>query len=252
MKHILCYGDSNLFGTNPSGGRWAYTERWTGLLAQALGDGYRILEEGLGGRTTCFDDPLEGQRNGLSQLPIMLHSHRPLDLVILSLGTNDCKHLYPTNTRIITKALEKLALLARDYPYGDGYPKPQVLLISPIHIGSEIASSSYATFDEQSVSLSKSLAGPLQEMAERNNFLFLDAAEFASSSTIDQLHMDKESHARLAEAVLSVVLKYFGDQRPAKVHSEESVPLSQEKTEQDEPTKKVHLPRSFGFFKRRQ
>ena len=62
MKTILCYGDSNTWRTIP---RWQdspipsdrYDEdtRWTQRLAKALGAEYRIIEEGLGGRTTIYD-----------------------------------------------------------------------------------------------------------------------------------------------------------------------------------------------------
>ncbi len=68
MHTILCYGDSNTFGTNPGGGRWGIDQRWTGLLGSMLGGSYRIIEEGLGGRTTVFDDPLEPKKNGLEYL----------------------------------------------------------------------------------------------------------------------------------------------------------------------------------------
>jgi len=213
MKHILCFGDSNLFGTNPSGGRWPLEQRWTGLLSSALGLEYRIIEEGLGGRTTVFDDPLEEDRNGSKQLPIMLHSHRPLDLVIISLGTNDCKTLFNANARIIAKALEKLALIVRTYPYGEAYPLPSVLIISPIHIGERVEESPFAAFDHDSYLLSTSLAPAIKAMAEKNDLLFLDASLVAPSSPIDQLHMDAEGHADLAKAILPILFRWFGDER---------------------------------------
>lgn len=86
MINILCFGDSNTFGTNPSGGRWGLHERWTSVLQDELGDGFRIIEEGLGGRVTVMEDELEGDKNGKRHLPVLLRSHRPLDLVILMLG----------------------------------------------------------------------------------------------------------------------------------------------------------------------
>ncbi|NCC12560.1 MAG: G-D-S-L family lipolytic protein [Spirochaetia bacterium] len=221
MKHILCFGDSNLFGTNPSGGRWPLDQRWTGLLSSALGPEYRIIEEGLGGRTTVFDDPLEENRCGLRHLPIMLHSHRPLDLVILSLGTNDCKLMFNTNAKIIAKAVEKLALIVKEYPYGEHYPIPQVLVISPIHSGRGVENSSFFGFDYQSHLLSKQLGPAIREMALKNKFLFLDASLVAQSSPIDQLHMDAEGHAALAKAILPLVLDWFGDDRAIDVRDQE-------------------------------
>ena len=287
MKHILCFGDSNLFGTNPSGGRWPLEQRWTGLLSHALGPEYRIIEEGLGGRTTVFDDPLEEQRNGSKQLPTLLHSHRPLDLVIISLGTNDCKTLFHANAIIIAKALEKLALMVKNYPYGEHYPIPQVMVISPIHCGENVESSPFASFDTASYLVSKSLSPAIQAMAEKNNLLFLDASLVAQSSPIDQLHMDEEGHAALAKAILPLLFDWFGDERAieepvetgeqedpknvyAQVRYSEGIGKEEEiqagRSEQDAlntseaqgekkeaaPShKRGKLPLSFGFFKKR-
>lgn len=236
MNTILCYGDSNTFGTNPGGGRWDIDQRWTGLLSAMLGPSYRIIEEGLGGRTTVFDDPLEPKRNGLEYLPVSLQSHRPLDLVILSLGTNDCKSLNNANERIIAKGLEKLVATVRNHPYGPGYPIPQVLVISPIHIGDDIESSIFASFDKSSAALSKRLADPIRVMAEQQHVHFFDAATVASSSPIDQLHMDKESHASLAQALLPLILACFREMAKPHLLGEGEKELSRSKL--------------FGFLRR--
>ena len=89
MKTILCYGDSNTWGLNPETlTRYAPDVRWPGILKQELGSDYAIIEEGLSGRTTVWDDPLEGYKNGKTYLSPCLNSHKPLDLVIIMLGTN--------------------------------------------------------------------------------------------------------------------------------------------------------------------
>ena len=92
MKNILCFGDSNTYGYIPiERKRYAYEERWPGLLAAALGGEYHIIEEGLNGRTTAFTDYLEPDRNALEYIGPCILSHAPLDLVIIMLGTNDTK-----------------------------------------------------------------------------------------------------------------------------------------------------------------
>ncbi len=92
MKTILCYGDSNTHGFNPATqGRFSLSERWTGVLMRELGSDYHVIEEGLGGRTTVWDDPIMESRNGRDYLLPCLWSHKPLDLVIIMLGTNDLK-----------------------------------------------------------------------------------------------------------------------------------------------------------------
>ena len=92
MKTILCYGDSNTWGYNPATTeRSSRDERWTGILRRELDDGYLVIEEGLNGRTTVWDDPIEGYKNGKEYLIPCLETHKPLDLVIIMLGTNDLK-----------------------------------------------------------------------------------------------------------------------------------------------------------------
>ena len=55
--NILCFGDSNTWGYRPDRkGRFDENTRWTGLLQQKLGPEYHIIEEGLCGRTTIFQD----------------------------------------------------------------------------------------------------------------------------------------------------------------------------------------------------
>lgn len=94
MKEILCFGDSNTYGLIPgTKERYGRDTRWTGLLEQHLYEkGYRIIEEGLCGRTTVFEDELREGRKGAALLPTLLESHAPIDRVVLMLGTNDCKH----------------------------------------------------------------------------------------------------------------------------------------------------------------
>ena len=93
MKQILCFGDSNTYGYIPENGkRYAYADRWTGILSERLKDeDCRVIEEGLCGRTTVFEDELRIGRRGADLLPVLLESHSPLHRVILMLGTNDCK-----------------------------------------------------------------------------------------------------------------------------------------------------------------
>ena len=75
MKHILCYGDSNTHGYIPGGGRYDIKTRWTGILADLLGSDYRIIEEGLNGRTSSLEDPFDPYKNGMEYIvPICILS----------------------------------------------------------------------------------------------------------------------------------------------------------------------------------
>ena len=88
----MCFGDSNTWGYSPTTGqRYPANVRWTGVLQAELGSDYHVIEEGLNGRTTVWEDPIEGDKVGKRHLPVLLQSHAPLDLVVVMLGTNDLK-----------------------------------------------------------------------------------------------------------------------------------------------------------------
>nr|WP_330390789.1 GDSL-type esterase/lipase family protein [Anaerostipes sp. 494a] len=110
MKQILCFGDSNTYGLIPgTSERYNWSVRWTGILDQSLSQkGYRIIEEGLCGRTTVFEDPLRDGRKGTAIFPTVLETHQPLELVVLMLGTNDCKTVYDASSNVIGKGMERL------------------------------------------------------------------------------------------------------------------------------------------------
>ncbi|MDO4528942.1 MAG: GDSL-type esterase/lipase family protein, partial [Lachnospiraceae bacterium] len=94
-KRILCFGDSLTWGYNPeTHQRFPEEDRWTTVLQEVLGDSYKIIEEGQNGRTIAIDDPAEGEKNGLLYIGPCLESQRPLDYVIIMLGSNDCKRKF--------------------------------------------------------------------------------------------------------------------------------------------------------------
>ena len=92
VKRIICYGDSNTYGyLPPTGGRFAEHERWIGILQELLGPEYKIIEEGLGGRTKVLDEVLEDYLNGKKLIIPCIKTHYPVDLILIMLGTNDMK-----------------------------------------------------------------------------------------------------------------------------------------------------------------
>lgn len=86
MKQLLCFGDSNTWGLIPkTHERYSWGVRWTSLLQEKLEKhDIRVLEEGLCGRTTIFDDAYRKNRNGLESLPEILESNYPDAAVICS------------------------------------------------------------------------------------------------------------------------------------------------------------------------
>lgn len=199
MRQILCFGDSNTYGLVPgTSERFEWGVRWTSILDERVrGKGYRVIEEGLCGRTTVFDDTYRKGRRGTDLLPVLLEAHAPLDIIILMLGTNDCKTAYGATAEQIGEGMEQLLNQIQTF-----YPQIQIVLISPILLGDRVWEEGYDTeFDEKSVAVSKKLSAVYERIAEKRGIAFLAASDCAKSSSIDREHMDAENHKFFAEAV---------------------------------------------------
>ena len=202
MKQILCFGDSNTWGLDgETGKRFPWEERWTGILQEKLADrDIRIVEEGLCGRTTIFEDPLRLGRRGTELLPTLLETHTP-DAVVLMLGTNDCKTFYNASAEVIGLGVERLVEQIRKAD-----KNIRILLISPIQLGEGVWEQGYdPEFNEKSVEVSKGLKAVYQKVAEKYGCDFLAASDVAEPSKEDREHLNEEGHKKLAEAVLGVL-----------------------------------------------
>jgi lysophospholipase L1-like esterase len=203
MKVILCYGDSNTWGEIPlGGGRYGPGERWTGALAQELGPGCRVIEEGLGGRTTVWEDPIEGYKNGREYLIPCLDSHKPLDLVVLMLGTNDLKMRFSVPAADIAGGVAALVEIIQKSGAGVSGEPPKILLMAPPPLGKL---SDFAEMFEGGLAKSLKLGAYYRRVAEELGCAFLDAGEVIRSSDLDGVHFDRAEHQKLSRAVAARV-----------------------------------------------
>lgn len=213
MKTILLFGDSNTHGTLPltelgPSSRFAREDRWTMQLAKLL-PGWEVIAEGHPGRTTVHDDPIEGaHRNGLTVLPALLESHRPIDLVLVMLGTNDLKERFSVGASDIALSLERLVRIIRTSTAGPGNGPPQVLLVAPPPI--EEAGCLAAMF-AGGAAKSRALAAEIAAAAKRTGVAFLDAGQVVKVSPIDGIHYGPEANAPLAEAFAAAIRQHFPD-----------------------------------------
>ena len=212
MKRVLCYGDSNTFGTAPMRHiddmhRLGPEERWPGVLALSLGPGWTVIEEGLPGRTTVHDDPIEGvHKNGKAYLLPCLESHWPLDLVALMLGTNDLKARFSLTPADIAAGVGAL-LLAIKAAVPPWTRAPKLLLIAPPPAESAGWLGEWFTGAGEK---SRRLAGLYRDQAERNDAAFLDAGAVAQVSPLDGVHFDPADHKALGLAVAAEVKRLAG------------------------------------------
>ena len=169
--NILCFGDSNTWGYRPDRkGRFDENTRWTGLLQQKLGPEYHIIEEDMVGAT--------------------VEIHNPIDLMIIMLGTNDCKSHYRASASLISKGLDQVIRKARL----NASQHFDLLVISPIHLGHGVGEPDFdPEFDENSEVVSRNLAAEYRKVA-------------LLPSITDREHLDEKGHAALADAIYDKII----------------------------------------------
>lgn len=208
-KTIVCFGDSNTWGYNAeSDVRFDDASRWTSLLDLDLGNSYRVIEEGLPGRTSVCEDPLFEGLNGLSYLYPCLMSHSPIDLVVIMLGTNDTKERFGMTSYNIAQGIVRLALKARASASGIKGKAPEVLVIAPPPIGEKYINTPIGKpmgkhCSEKSMELSEHLA----TLLKGTDIHFVDSKEHVVMNEIDYMHLDADGHRLMAELVLSHVIR---------------------------------------------
>ena len=208
MKTVLCYGDSNTWGCIPRTSpepprRFSPDERWPGVLGRELGPEYRVVEEGLNGRTTVWDDGLEPYRNGREFLMPILLSHQPVDIVVVMLGTNDLKRRFSLSGREIAEGAAQLVDVVRaSAGCGPNGRAPEVLLVCPPPLGRlDRFADEFAGGQEKS----RGLAGHFATLAAERACPFLDAGRHIRSSEADGIHLDAEAHLALGTAIAAAI-----------------------------------------------
>lgn len=207
MRSVLCYGDSNTWGAatvSRPDDRYAPDERWPGVLRAELGAGWLVIEEGLGGRTTLTDDPVEGaDKNGRTYLLPCLRSHRPLDVVAIMLGTNDLKQRFNKSAWEIAQGVGVLVDIVKAAGVGRGGGTPEIVVVCPAVVLDRLPlhGDMFAGAPAKSRDLAKHYAAVAAERCVR----FLDAGTVIKSSAHDGFHLDPEAHLALGRAVAAEI-----------------------------------------------
>ena len=211
MRTLLLFGDSNTHGTMPVAelglsSRFDREDRWAGRLSRLLPD-WEVISEGHPGRTTLHDDPIEGaHRNGLTVLPALLESHKPIDVVLMMLGTNDLKERFSVNAGDIALSLERLVRVILASGAGPGGGAPGVLLVAPPPI---VETGCLAGMFAGGAPKSLALAGEVRAAALRVGVPFFDAGTVVEVSMIDGIHYDAPANPALAKAFAAEVRRHF-------------------------------------------
>lgn len=204
MKKILCFGDSNTWGHDPRDGS-KLAKPWPELLSEKLPD-CEIIQDGVCGRTTVFDDPTAEGKNGITAFEERIADKREADLAIIMLGTNDTLNYYKCPAKESAKAMRRFV---REWKAA--FPESQVLVVSPIEIREPMLKHPIfrVLYSQTSIEESKKFAACYEKMAKEEGVYFLDAAKYAKASDLDGIHMEPAEHEKLAKAVYAKVLTIF-------------------------------------------
>ena len=211
-KTIVCFGDSNTHGyDNMTGGRFDTNTRWPRVLQKLLGEDYLVIEEGLSGRTTCFEDPLNEGLNSVPAIHPVLMTHEPVSLLIIMLGTNDTKERFGATAANIAKGMERLVKKAKASidAWANG---PKILIVAPPPILPEYAGTDIGDYmgkhcDEKS----RELPPLLEQVAELFGCEYMNAAdtEGVVMGGADFMHLTPAAHQALAQVLCEKIRGLF-------------------------------------------
>ncbi len=142
--------------------------------------------------------------SGVATLPMLLHSHAPLDLVIIMLGTNDIYEGYRLHQ--IRDGLARLIEQIRYHPWRlPDDCDPRIMLVSPPPV---------TTGDSPDVTIEKvnrteALPGIISVLAADNDCAFFDAASVGRASPVDGFHLEAQDSRALGVALRPEVKLLF-------------------------------------------
>lgn len=207
-KTVMTFGDSNTYGTPPAHAkgemrRFGPDVRWPMVMAQALGAGWSVIEEGLPGRTTCCADPLMGAHmDGQLGLRIALESQGPIDVLTIMLGTNDIQTHHCMSVDQVVGGLAGLLLIATSEPYQLRHDGFDILLIAP---PATLEEGTYKDTQMGAAAKSQTLPAGIAALAAHWGVGFFDAGAHIGASPIDGVHFTAEDHVILGKALAAEI-----------------------------------------------
>lgn len=206
MKTVLAFGDSLTFGADPSDtNRHLPACRWPNVVAAETG--FEVISEGLRGRTTCYDQPSSpANLNGAALLPSLLHTHSPVDLLAIMLGTNDCYFGFGAHKAQI--GLLRLIEIAAYHPYRIASHKaPKILLMAP----PPMREAENDGVSAEMIAQSKELVGRVRDLAAEKQVAFFDTSKVAQAAQVDGIHLDAENTKAIGMAVAPLIRNLLDD-----------------------------------------
>ena len=210
-KKILTFGDSNTYGTPPmlsrdgNSGRYGENIRWPMIMQNYLKPDWKVIEEGLPGRTTSLPDAEMGNHmNGQLGLKIALDSHGPIDLLIIMLGTNDSKIQFGLEANQIASGLASLLNIANTPDMQRKHNNFEILIITPPQVKEQNALEKIFFKAKDKTAALDHFYNQLADKYEVNK---LNAGDFIETSETDGVHFEPEGHKILGKTVADYILE---------------------------------------------
>lgn len=165
-------------------------------------------------RTTSFDDPFRDYVNGQHGLVYSLMEAKPVDILVISLGTNDLKYGIAFRSSKGLDALLDVAVHANTYIPGSSpiyRDAPRILVISPIALHDLLDTKFPQHEMTGKLAESKAFAPLFRGACRKHGVVFLNGAEYAQASEVDCVHMEAQSHRALGDAVAEMIREIISD-----------------------------------------
>ena len=202
MKKIVCYGDSNTFGYNPTdSSRYDEDTRWTSVLQKNLGDEYKVINEGMCDRMGFINNPKGFLFSAQKHFPKFISKSENIDFLILWVGTNDLQFQFNISVGGVERGLENLINQAQK-------KAKNIIIIPPVILSEKVLEGYFNyQFDETSITKSRKIGRIFKQISNIYHCLYFDVNKIANPSDADGLHYDKNSHKLIADKLADFIRK---------------------------------------------
>ena len=137
--------------------------------------------------------------NGRTSLPVTLHSHKPIDLVILQLGVNDMQQIFNARPKDIARGLGVLLQDIKVSSVGPANVDPDVLVLSPPFCRETATSLEWGYSGCERKSLETTQEFKLM-VDQYPGVYFLDITSICKTGT-DGIHLDPIANVALGQKI---------------------------------------------------
>jgi lysophospholipase L1-like esterase len=138
-----------------------------------------------------------------------LESHKPLDLVVLMLGTNDLKNVFGVSPSEIAVGAKILSQTILTSDAGLSAKPPRLLLLCPPTVGQLSHLPDLEAKLTNAHARSQQLPKHYEAVAAALGCAYLNTQEIVTPSPVDGIHLDAAAHQKLGLALAAKIKSLF-------------------------------------------